>query len=146
MRVQFNEEETSIYGTTTELFCVGGAKRGWDDLDPKTVVLGVTPTDGGALGFPLPAVEAAGGVVEATVGGTDIVLATGDGLYAFKRPDFSLRIEDGFLHGDGTVWLPAAGKSDDGRRLQRVPTRRLYAFAWQGDHGPDAFYATAGRR
>ena len=32
------------------------------------------------------------------------------------------------------------GESDDGRALARVPTRRLFAFAWQDDHGPDAFY------
>jgi len=53
-----------------------GLEREWnrEDLDPKTIVPGVTPTDGGALGFPLPAVEAAGGVVEATVGETDVVL------------------------------------------------------------------------
>jgi hypothetical protein len=25
-------------------------------------------------------------------------------------------------------------------RLDRVPIRRLFAFAWQDDHGPDAFY------
>ncbi|QAU14320.1 DUF3179 domain-containing protein [Halorubrum sp. BOL3-1] len=125
-----------------------GPEREWnrDDLDPKAVVLGVTPTDGGALGFPLPVVEGAGGVVEATVGETDVVvLAADDGLHAFERPDFSLRIEDGTLRGDGTVWAPATGKSDDGRRLRRVPTRRLYAFAWQDDHGPDAFHATTGR-
>jgi hypothetical protein len=24
-------------------------------------------------------------------------------------------------------------------RLDRVPIRRLFAFAWQDDHGPDAF-------
>ncbi|VTT86394.1 hypothetical protein DM2_2432 [Halorubrum sp. DM2] len=126
-----------------------GLEREWDrdDLDPKAVVLGVTPTGGGALGFPLPTVETAGGVVEATVGETDVVvLATGDGLHAFERPDFELRIEDGVVHGDGTVWTPATGKSDDGRRLRRVPTRRLYAFAWQDDHGPDAFHVSVGRR
>ena len=120
-----------------------GPEREWnrDDLDPKTVVLGVTPTDGGALGFPLPTVEAADGVVETIVGRTEVVVtATRDGLHAFEQPNFELRIEDGVLHGDGTVWTPATGESDDGRRLRRVPTRRLYAFAWQDDHGSDAFY------
>jgi hypothetical protein len=121
-----------------------GPEREWnrDDLDPKTVVLGVTPADGGALGFPLPVVEAAGGVAEATVGETDVVvLATGDGLHAFEHPGFALRVEDGTVRGDGATWTPATGESDDGRRLRRVETRRLYAFAWQDDHGPDAFYA-----
>jgi hypothetical protein len=120
-----------------------GPEREWDrdDLDPKTVVLGVTPADGGALGFLLPVVEAVGGVVEATVGETDVVvLATDDGLHAFEHPGFGLRIEDGTVRGDGATWTPATGESADGRRLRRVPTRRLYAFAWQEDHGPDAFY------
>ena len=120
-----------------------GPEREWDrdDLDPKTVVLGVTPTEGGALGFPLPVVEAAGGVVEAPVGETDtVVLATDEGLHAFQRPDFRLRVEHGSVRGDGTTWTLATGESDDGRRLQRISTRRLYAFAWQDDHGPDAFY------
>jgi hypothetical protein len=121
-----------------------GPEREWDrdDLDPKTVVLSVTPADGGALGFPLPVVEAAGGVVEATVGETDVVvLATDDGLHAFEHPGFALRIEDGTVRGDGATWTPATGESIDGRRLRRVPTRRLYSFAWQDDHGPDAFYS-----
>ena len=120
-----------------------GPEREWDreDLDPKTIILGVTPAEGGALGFPLPIVEAAGGVVEATVGETDaVVLATDAGLHAFRRPDFGLGLEDGRLRGDGATWTPATGESNDGRRLQRIPTRRLFAFAWQDDHGPDAFY------
>ncbi len=119
-----------------------GPEREWDrdDLDPTTVVLGVTPVDGGALGFPLPVVEAAGGVTEATVGETDVVvLAPTDGLHAFERPAFELRMEDGTVRGDGATWAPATGESSDGRRLRRVRTRRLYAFAWQDDHGPDAF-------
>lgn len=38
VRVKFDEEEeTGIYGTTTELFCVGGSRRCWDEL-PVTVV------------------------------------------------------------------------------------------------------------
>ena len=121
-----------------------GPTREWnrDDLGPKTVVLGVTPSGGGVLGFPLPVVKAAGRVVEATVDSTEVVvLATGDGLHAFERPHFELRIEDGTVRGDGTRWIPATGESEDGRRLHRVPARRLYAFAWQDDHGPDAFYA-----
>jgi len=121
-----------------------GPEREWDrdDLDPKTVVLGVTPADGGALGFPLPVVQAAGGVVEATVGETDVaVLATGDGLHAFERPEFEFRIDGGTVRGGGATWTPATGESDDGRRLRRVETRRLYAFAWQDDHGPRSFYS-----
>ena len=121
-----------------------GPEREWnrDDLDPKTVVLGVTPADDGALGFPLPVVEAAGGAVEATVGETEVVvLATDDGLHAFEHPGFALRVEEGTVRGDGATWTPATGESTDGRGLRRAPTRRLYAFAWQDDHGPDAFYS-----
>jgi len=121
-----------------------GPEREWnrDDLDPKTVVLGVTPADGGALGFPLPVVEAAGGAVEATVGETDVVvLATDDGLHAFEQPEFELRREDGSVRGDGATWTLTTGESNDGRRLRRVETRRLYAFAWQDDHGPRSFYS-----
>ena len=44
------------------------------------------------------------------------------------------------LRGDGTRWDPATGRSADGRRLDRLPARRLFAFAWQDDHGPDSFY------
>jgi hypothetical protein len=36
------------------------------------------------------------------------------------------------------------GESADGRRLDRLPTRRLFAFAWQDDHGPDAFWSADG--
>ena len=46
----------------------------------------------------------------------------------------------GSVVGDGATWTTTTGASDDGRRLRRVPTRRLYAFAWQDGHGPDAFY------
>jgi hypothetical protein len=45
----------------------------------------------------------------------------------------------GTLSVDGVSWNPATGDGDDGRRLTRVPARRLYAFAWQDDHGPDNF-------
>jgi hypothetical protein len=40
--------------------------------------------------------------------------------------------------GDGTVWNAATGRAADGRRLDLVPAVRLYAFARQDDHGPDA--------
>lgn len=120
-----------------------GPEREWsrDDLDPKTVVLGIE-RDGAALGFPLPAVESGDGVVRATVGDTDVtVVATGAGIHAFEDPGFALRLDDeGRLAGDGTTWNAATGESENGRRLERVSARRLYAFAWQDDHGEDAFY------
>mgnify|MGYP006275781871 CR=1 FL=1 len=120
-----------------------GPSREWDrdDLDPKTVVLGIE-RDGEAVGFPLPAIESAGGVIESKVGDHHIVvIATDDGLHAFEGPGFDLTLAaDGQLRGDGAVWTPATGESDDGRHLTRVPARRLFAFAWQDDHGPAAFY------
>ncbi|WP_049888880.1 DUF3179 domain-containing (seleno)protein [Natronococcus occultus] len=118
-------------------------ERSWDreDLDPKTVVLGVAFEDE-ALGFPLPRVEDDGGVVHETVGGTDIVvLATDDGVHAFENPGYEFeRTDDGQVRADGTTWDGVTGAAADGRELDRVPARRLFAFAWRDDHGADAFY------
>jgi hypothetical protein len=47
---------------------------------------------------------------------------------------------DDALRVDGTAWDPITGASDGDRQLRRVPARTLFAFAWQDDHGPDAFY------
>lgn len=44
-----------------------------------------------------------------------------------------------FFLGDGTTWDPVSGESGDGRRLERVSGRRLFALAWQDAHGSDAF-------
>jgi hypothetical protein len=129
--------------------------REWDreDLDPKTVVLGVESGEDGegeeddadSLGFPLPRVEAAGGVVQATVGGRDLaVFATPDGIHAFENPGYEFAPVEGAddrFRADGTSWDGATGESDDGRTLERVPARRLFAFAWQDDHGRDAFWS-----
>ena len=110
----------------------GGDSREWgrDDLDPKTVVLGVE-RDGDALGFPLPEVEAVGGVATATVGATDVlVVADEGGIHAFEHPG-----------GEVPASVDAAtGECVDGHRLDRLPARRLFAFAWQDDHGPHAFW------
>ena len=122
----------------------GDESREWnreDDIDPKTVVLGAE-TDDGALGFTLPRVLDADGVVQTMVAGRDIlVVASPDaGIHGFVDPghDFEWSGED--LRADGTTWNPATGRATDGRRLERLPTRRLFAFAWQDDHGPEAFY------
>lgn len=124
-----------------------GPGREWNrtDLEPKTVVLGIEEGSD-VLGFPLPAVEAAGGLVEATIGARDIVvIATRDGLHAFEAPPFDLGVtDDGGLTGDGVNWNAASGRSDDSRTLKRVPARRLFAFAWQDDHGSDSFYFEGG--
>lgn len=119
-------------------------EREWtrdDDLSPKTVVLGVGD-DETARGFPLPRVRAAGGVVQTTVGNRDVVVfATDeDGIHAFEDPGYSFASTDNGFTADGTTWTPATGRAADGRQLTRLSTRRLFAFAWQDDHGPDAFY------
>ncbi|ELY60209.1 hypothetical protein C491_02885 [Natronococcus amylolyticus DSM 10524] len=118
-------------------------ERSWDhaDFGPKTVVLGLE-IGSEARGFPLPRVESEGGVVHETVGGTDIVvLATGEGIHAFENPGFEFeRTDDGTIRADGTAWDAATGSAADGRRLERLPARRLFAFAWRDDHGVDSFY------
>jgi len=141
----------------------GSDGREWDrdDLDPKAVVLGLTaadvtantewqvdPDDAGpsALGFPLSRVEAAGGVAHATVGRRPaVVFATPDGIHAFENREFEfVPTGDGYFAADGLPWNGATGEAPDGRRLRRLPARRLFAFAWQDDHGSDAFWAPDG--
>jgi len=118
-----------------------GPERSWDrtDVDAKTVVLGVV-RDGEAVGYPAPRVRAEGGVVTDTVGGVDVLVVAGDEIHAFEHPGHEFEMRDGTLYGDGAAWDPTTGRSDDGRALSRLPSRRLYAFAWQDDHGPERFY------
>ena len=120
-----------------------GSGRTWDreDLSPKTPVLGIEG-DGTAIGYPVTRVREQGGVVSDTFEGTDIVVLTdGNGIHAYENPGYEFeRGADGRLRADGTTWHPATGRSEDGRRLVRVPARRFFAFTWQDDHGPDAFY------
>jgi hypothetical protein len=119
-----------------------GPERTWDreDVDPKATVLGIVH-DGDAVGYPLPQVRAAGGVIVDSVGGLDVlVVSDGGEMHAFEHPGGQFERNGGTLHGDGTSWNPTTGAGRDGRRLVRVPTRRLYAFAWQDDHGRESFY------
>jgi len=121
----------------------GGDGRVWNrtDLGPKTVVLGIERGDQ-AVGYPAPRVREQGGEVVDAVGGTPVLVVTGDGgIYAYEDPGHEFeRDPDGQLRADGAIWDPATGESDDGRRLARLPSRRLFAFTWQDDHGPTAFY------
>jgi len=117
--------------------------RDWDrdDLPPKAPVLGLGEGDH-AVGVPYPVVVESGGVVELDVDDRPVVVvATDDGFHAYEAPGFALEpTDDGRLVGDGTSWDPASGEGEDGRRLERVAARRLFAFAWRDDHGPDRFY------
>jgi hypothetical protein len=112
-----------------------------DDLSLKTVMLGVE-IDETALGFPLPRVREASGVVQTTTGGRDIVaFATdADGIHSFVDPGYSFEVTGDRAIPDGTVWNHSNGRAVDGRRLDRLSARRLFAFAWQDDQGPNAFY------
>jgi hypothetical protein len=130
-------EPFGLYGMRGE-----GRQRSWDrdDLDAKDVVLGVE-ADGDAVGYPIRCVEASGGVVVDTVGGLDVVVVAAEGgISVFEDPGFAFECREGNLVADGTTWDPATGRASDGRRLDPVPSRRLFAFAWQDAHGEDAFY------
>lgn len=122
-----------------------GPERSWDraDIDAKAAVLGVVH-DGDAVAYPMEQVQADGGVVIDTVGGLDVlVVSAGTEVHAFEHPGYEFELRNGTLYGDGVSWNLTTGRSDDGRALSRVPSRRLYAFAWQDDHGPGNFYGLA---
>jgi hypothetical protein len=131
--------EFGLYGMRGE-----GRRRTWDreDVDAKAVVLGIERGDE-AAGYPVDHVEAARSVVTDTVGGLDVVVFAADGRTgAFEDPGFAFETRGGTVRGDGATWDPTTGRSSDGRRLDRVPARRLFAFAWQDAHGPDSFVGT----
>lgn len=115
----------------------GTRSREWDreDIDPKAVVLGIE-RDGEAVGVSLSVVEEAGGALEVTVGDPHIVVFGTDGLLAFEDPSHGFAVGSGDIVADGTVWNGATGRAADGRRLDSVPAKRLYAFAWQDDRAP----------
>ena len=126
----------------------GNSSREWTrtDLDPKDVVLGITD-DGIALGFPYDWVAAAGGVAQSTVGTRDVVVfVTSDGIHAFEDPGFRFEPTDSedVYAGDGTRWDGATGLSEEGHKLARIPSQRLFAFTWQDDYGADAYVLTVG--
>ena len=88
---------------------------------------------------------AADGIVTDTLGGTEVMIfATEAGMFAYKRDEISFQpTADGIrFRGNGTVWDPATGRSQNGRTLTRIPSRRLFAFTWRDDNGTDALYRT----
>jgi len=146
--VQYDGQPMALYeGSRTFGFPpVHGGHRDWDEdvsgLHAKTRVLGVA-VDGDSVAFPKPRIENAGGVVRATVGGTDVVVfATEEELVAYEAPDseFDATTDPGVFRADGTRWDATTGESEDGRTLTRVPARWTFAFSWQTDHGEGRFY------
>jgi len=78
----------------------------------------------------LARVRDSGGVVETTVGGRGVlVTATRTvGIHGYADPGYGFGLVDGSLVADGTTWDPATGLAADGRRLEWLPARRLFAF------------------
>ena len=144
----------------------GGREWGRDDLDPKAVVLGIEH-GGEAVGVPRSVVvndDGDRGVVTLIVGGTGVVVfATKDGgIHAFRNPGYEWTPAPGGFRatrpdGSGALYqgdtgrpadVPAAHTGESGgaaaEPLERLPARRLFAFAWRDDHGDDAFYGLDG--
>ena len=119
-----------------------GRERTWtrEDIDAKTEVLGVVH-ENESVGYPKPVIESEGGLICDTVDGLDIVVVSSDhNLNAFEDPGYDFEVKGETLVADGASWDRTTGRSSDGRELRRIPSRRLYAFAWQDDHGVDSFY------
>lgn len=136
--------ETEGYGLGAHRGTGGRDDWGLEGFGPKSVVVGLA-FDGEALGVPRPVVESAGGVVQVAVGGASVaVFDTPDGIHAFLDGGlvFEPAEEPGAFRADGATWDGATGGSDDGRRLERAPARRLFAFAWRDDHGEESFYTS----
>lgn len=121
-----------------------GQAQSWerDDLEPKTFVLGVI-IDDRTIGFPKPVVDQHNGVVQTTVGDTDVVVfSTEDSMYAYEDPGYTFeRANAGNTYIANEVsWNPVSGRSADGWQLNEITTVSAFAFTWQYDHGPDSFY------
>lgn len=118
--------------------------NGPGDLTAKTRLLGVTIGDD-VVGFAHPRIREAGGVIQTTVGGTDVVVfAAGGELVAYEDPGFEFEPTDSdTFRADGAVWDPTTGESSDDRMLTQLSTSWTYAYAWQIDHGVSAFYTPA---
>lgn len=71
-----------------------------------------------------------------------VVLAGEAGAFAYTAPPFDdafERVGPDRFPADGGTRDAVTGESDDGRRLRRLPVRRLFAFAWRDDHGAEGF-------
>ncbi|MFB6311657.1 MAG: DUF3179 domain-containing protein [Salinirussus sp.] len=142
----YDMERYEAYNESAEFGLYGmrgsGRQRTWDreDIGPKTPVLGIVVEDT-AVGYPIPTIHAAGGTLVDTIGSLDVlVVATDEVVGAFKHPGGDIELRGGELVGEEGRWDPVTGAASSGKALHRLPTRRLYAFAWQDDHGADSFY------
>lgn len=130
-------EQFGLYGMRGE-----GEARSWDreDLDPKAVVVGVE-SGADARAYPVSDVEAAGGVVRDTLGGRPILVYALDGAVGAIEspgPEFPPDGESVLTYGGN--WPSTHGESQRGVEAPPVRSLRLFAFAWQDAHGPDAFW------
>ena len=125
-------DEFGLYGMRSE-----GPRRSWEreDIAPKTVVICIDH-GGDAVAVPVASLEAEG-PVQSRLGDTDIiVVGTGSGATLFVHPEFEVTRDGDRLRGDGTTWDVVSSVGADGRQLDRLPARRLFAFAWQDDTRP----------
>jgi len=119
---------------------VGGGGNADDRLHPKAPVIGVT-NGGTARAYPFEAVKQAGGVVNDTVEGLPVAVATTENetLVAYVRRVDGETLEfsrDGdVLRAGGSRWKLVSGEALDGpfegTRLQRANDRsQMFWFAW----------------
>lgn len=146
------------YASYDDVDQVGLGRNDFDDdrLHPKTRVLGIA-ADGVARAYPLETVRAAGGVVEDTVGGTPVVVATGaDGttLHGWRRTVDGQTLSfsaagDGRLSAGGSTWRAATGAAVSGpyegtRLTPATDTGQLFWFAWAEFRPETTVYGQSG--
>lgn len=128
---------------------VGLGREDYDDrLHPKTMVVGVEH-DGVAVGYPLPEVNAEGGLVEDSVAGLPVVVVAtpDDSLVAYDRridgEALTFELLDGNrMQAGGSTWDVLTGEALDGPHegttLDRANDRSpLFWFSW-ADLYPDS--------
>ncbi|MEZ3143851.1 DUF3179 domain-containing protein [Halobaculum sp. MBLA0143] len=146
------------YASYDDVDQIGLGENEFDDdrLRPKTRVLGIA-SDGTARAYSLEAVRAAGGVVEDTVAGTPVVVATGaDGttLHGWRRTVDGRTLSfsatgDGRLAAGDSVWRAATGTAVSGpfegtRLAPATDTGQLFWFAWAEFHPETTVYGRDG--
>jgi hypothetical protein len=139
------------YGESQRIGISGGPVDG--RLHPKADVVGIA-TDSVARAYPLEEVQAAGGVVNDTVGDLPVVVAaTADGsLVAYERrvdgATLSFALDGDTLVAGGSEWRTLSGRaltgSYEGTKLRRANDRSpMFWFAW-ADFYPESEIFRAG--